>query len=115
MQLVVAEKSSVGMALAKALGVSDRKDGYIEGCGLPVATSECKQHSEAPTEPTGETRCFQLWNEQERTKSQRMLSVQVLVRLLQWQVSLKSSQNQDLLCVRRKISLLPAAEKALFQ
>lgn len=30
MQLVVAEKPSVGMALAKALGVSVKKDGYVE-------------------------------------------------------------------------------------
>ncbi len=30
MLLVVAEKPSVGMALAKALGVTDKKDGYIE-------------------------------------------------------------------------------------
>jgi len=32
--LVVAEKLSVGMALAKALGVTDKKDGYIEGNNL---------------------------------------------------------------------------------
>ena len=31
MQLVIAEKPSVGMALAKALGVTDKKDGYMEG------------------------------------------------------------------------------------
>ncbi len=59
--LVVAEKPSVAQSIAVALGVSDRKDGYIEGCGLPVATSECKQHSEAPTEPTGETRYVVSW------------------------------------------------------
>ena len=29
--------------------------GSAEGRGSPVATSECQQHSEAPTEPTGET------------------------------------------------------------
>lgn len=29
MQLVIAEKPSVGVALAKALGVTDKKDGYI--------------------------------------------------------------------------------------
>ena len=33
MQLVIAEKPSVGVALAKALGVTDKKDGYIEGGG----------------------------------------------------------------------------------
>lgn len=31
MQLVIAEKPSVGMALAKALGVSGKKNGYVEG------------------------------------------------------------------------------------
>lgn len=31
MQLVIAEKPSVGVALAKALTVNNRKDGYIEG------------------------------------------------------------------------------------
>lgn len=37
MQLVVAEKPSVGVALAKALGVSDKKDGYIEGENVIVS------------------------------------------------------------------------------
>ena len=31
MKLVIAEKPSVGMALAKALGVTGKKDGYVEG------------------------------------------------------------------------------------
>lgn len=31
MKLVIAEKPSVGMALAKALGVTDKKNGYVEG------------------------------------------------------------------------------------
>ena len=37
MLLVVAEKPSVGMALAKALGVTEKKDGYIEGNGYIVS------------------------------------------------------------------------------
>lgn len=37
MQLVIAEKPSVGMALAKALGVTTKKDGYIEGNGYVVS------------------------------------------------------------------------------
>ena len=37
MQLVVCEKPSVGAALAKALGVSDHKNGYIEGDNLIVS------------------------------------------------------------------------------
>ena len=37
MQLVIAEKPSMAMTLAKALGVSDRKDGYIEGENIIVS------------------------------------------------------------------------------
>lgn len=37
MQLVIAEKPSVGVALAKALDVTDKKDGYIEGNGYIVS------------------------------------------------------------------------------
>lgn len=32
--LVIAEKPSVGAAIAAALGVSGKKDGYIEGGGF---------------------------------------------------------------------------------
>ena len=31
MQLIIAEKPSVGISLAKALGVTDKKDGFVEG------------------------------------------------------------------------------------
>ncbi len=58
--LVIAEKPSVAQSIAKVLGATSRKDGYLEGCGSPVATSECK-HSEAPTEPTGETNYIVSW------------------------------------------------------
>lgn len=37
MQLVIAEKPSVGMALAKALGVSGKNDGFIEGENVIVS------------------------------------------------------------------------------
>ena len=37
MQLVIAEKPSVAMALAKVLGVKGRKDGYVEGNGWLVS------------------------------------------------------------------------------
>ncbi|MCI8443303.1 MAG: hypothetical protein HFG27_12370 [Provencibacterium sp.] len=37
MQLVIAEKPSVGMALAKVLGVKGRKEGYLEGGGYLVS------------------------------------------------------------------------------
>ena len=42
MQLVIAEKPSVGVALAKALGVTEKKDGYIEG--EIVIVSWCEGH-----------------------------------------------------------------------
>ena len=37
MRLVVAEKPSVAAALAAALGVKNKKDGYIEGCGYLIS------------------------------------------------------------------------------
>ena len=37
MQLVVCEKPSVAATLAKALGVTERKDGYIEGGNIIVS------------------------------------------------------------------------------
>lgn len=37
MQLIIAEKPSVGAAIAAALGARDRKNGYIEGNGLIVS------------------------------------------------------------------------------
>ena len=60
-KLVICEKPSVAKSIASALGVTSRADGYFEGCGSPVATSECHGHSEAPTEPTGETRWLISW------------------------------------------------------
>ena len=61
MKLVICEKPSVAKAVASALGVTSRADGYFEGCGSPVATSECRRHSEALTEPTGETGYIISW------------------------------------------------------
>lgn len=58
MKLIIAEKPSVAKSIASALGATTRADGYFEGCGSPVATSECQRHSEAPTEPAGETKSF---------------------------------------------------------
>ena len=54
-KLIVTEKPSVAQAIGKALGITKRRDGYLEGRGSPMATSKCQQHLEAPTEPTGET------------------------------------------------------------
>ena len=61
MILVIAEKPSVAQTIAAALGVKNKKDGYIEGCGSPVATSKGQRSLEAPTEPGGETRYLISW------------------------------------------------------
>ena len=37
LKLVIAEKPSVAMNLAKALGATNRKDGYLEGAGWLVS------------------------------------------------------------------------------
>lgn len=37
MQIVIAEKSSVGTAIAAALDVSGKKEGYIEGSGYIIS------------------------------------------------------------------------------
>ena len=37
MQLVIAEKPSVGQALGKILGASQRRDGYLEGPDVLVS------------------------------------------------------------------------------
>lgn len=37
MRLVIAEKPSVGQAIAKALGVTERKDGYLQGNGYIIS------------------------------------------------------------------------------
>ena len=37
LKLVIAEKPSVAMNLTKALGATNRKDGYLEGAGWLVS------------------------------------------------------------------------------
>lgn len=37
MQLVIAEKPSVAMAIAAVIGAAERKDGYMEGAGYLVS------------------------------------------------------------------------------
>ena len=37
MKLVICEKPSVGAAVAAALGVREKKDGYIEGNGYVIS------------------------------------------------------------------------------
>lgn len=60
MQLVIAEKPSVGMALAKALGVSDKKDGYIEGENVIV--SWCVGHLVSLANADMYDEKFKKWN-----------------------------------------------------
>ena len=61
MKLVIAEKPSVAIAIGKVLGCTVMKDGYLEGCGSPVETSEGGTTSEARTEPGGETGYIVSW------------------------------------------------------
>ena len=37
MKLVIAEKPSVALSIAKVLGANDKKDGYVEGNGYKVS------------------------------------------------------------------------------
>ena len=71
-RLVIAEKPSVAKSLASVLGSANRRDGYLEGRGSPVATSV---QTEAPTEPAGETglrrACARGW----RTSAPPLVSV----------------------------------------
>ena len=59
--LVIAEKPSVAQSIAAVLGARQKKDGYMEGCGSPVATSKGQRPLEAPTEPAGETGYLVSW------------------------------------------------------
>ena len=61
MRLVITEKPSVAKSISAVLGANKRQDGYLEGCGSPVATSGCQGHPEAPTEPAGETGFLISW------------------------------------------------------
>ena len=60
MQLVIAEKPSVGMALAKALGVTAKKDGYMEGNGYIV--SWCVGHLVSLADADVYDEKFKKWN-----------------------------------------------------
>ena len=60
MQLVIAEKPSVGMALAKALGVTVKKDGYMEGNGYIV--SWCVGHLVSLADADMYDEKFKKWN-----------------------------------------------------
>lgn len=60
MQLIIAEKPSVGMALAKSLGVAEKKDGYMEGNGYIV--SWCVGHLVSLADADMYDEKFKKWN-----------------------------------------------------
>ena len=60
MKLVICEKPSVGAAVAAALGVTGRKDGYIEGNGYLI--SWCIGHLVAAAFPEEYNAKYSKWN-----------------------------------------------------
>ncbi|QWQ38623.1 DNA topoisomerase 3 [Gemella sp. zg-570] len=60
MKLVIAEKPSVAMSIAKVLGVKDKKDGYIEGNGYIV--SWCLGHLIQMANPEQYDDQYSKWN-----------------------------------------------------
>ena len=59
MRLVIAEKPSVAFSIAKALGISGKKDGYIEGGGYIITW--CVGHLVALAEPSAYDNRFAKW------------------------------------------------------
>lgn len=86
--LVVAEKPSVGMTIAKALGVTDRKTGYIEGDGYVV--SWCMGHLlELTPQPVSKEWTFSSlpvipteWGYTERSSTAAQAQLHILLRLM---------------------------------
>ena len=60
MKLVIAEKPSVGMALAKALGVAGKKNGYVEGGGYII--SWCVGHLVGLANANSYDEKYRKWN-----------------------------------------------------
>ena len=63
MQLVIAEKPSVAMALSKVLGAKSRGDGYMEGGGWLV--SWCIGHLAGLAEPTVYNPDYDKWRRED--------------------------------------------------
>ena len=59
MKLIICEKPSVGKAIASALGVTSRADGFYEGNGLIV--SWCVGHLVSPMDAAGYDEHFKKW------------------------------------------------------
>lgn len=60
MQLVIAEKPSVAQTIAKVLGASERKDGYVQGNGYIV--SWCVGHLAALMNPESYDEKYKAWS-----------------------------------------------------
>lgn len=60
MQLIICEKPSVGMAIASALGIETKKDGYIEGKDFLV--SWCIGHLAELSQPSCYGKCYEKWS-----------------------------------------------------
>ena len=63
MELIIAEKPSVGRAIASALGANERKDGYLEGNGRIV--SWCVGHLVELALPAEYDARYQRWRYQD--------------------------------------------------
>ena len=63
MRLVIAEKPSVAFSIAKALGISGKKDGYIEGGGYIITW--CVGHLVALAEPSAYDNRFAKWADED--------------------------------------------------
>ena len=60
MKLVIAEKPSVALSIAKVLGADDKKDGYVEGNGYKV--SWCVGHLIQMANPDAYDSRYAKWN-----------------------------------------------------
>ena len=66
MKLVICEKPSVGAAVAAALGVTGRKDGYIEGNGYLI--SWCIGHLVQLSEAAAYGEQYKKWRDRKSTR-----------------------------------------------
>lgn len=60
MKLIICEKPSVGMAIASALGIETKKDGYMEGKDFLV--SWCVGHLAELSQPSCYGKCYEKWS-----------------------------------------------------
>ena len=60
MKLIICEKPSVGIAIASALGIETKKDGYMEGKNFLV--SWCIGHLAELSQPSCYGKCYEKWS-----------------------------------------------------